>query len=57
MSSLYKLWLVGDAYNQLNQNKISENDILSSDIGELKAKYGINTSYAQYSIGFLLKKL
>lgn len=52
-ASLYKLWLVGEAYNQINQNKVSENDILSSDIAELNAKHNISSDFAQYSTGFI----
>jgi beta-lactamase class A len=45
-ASLYKLWVMAVAYQQIEKNEIRENEILSENISELKKKYIISTDSA-----------
>jgi beta-lactamase class A len=46
-ASLYKLWVMATAYEQIESGKLKESDILSRDIGELYARFDVATPSAQ----------
>lgn len=50
-ASLYKLWIMAVAYNQLEQGKIKEHDILKSDVAAINEKFHIATESAELKEG------
>lgn len=49
--SLYKLWIMAVAYDQISNGVISEDEVLSYDIGELNKKFEIDEDEAEFSEG------
>lgn len=50
-ASLYKLWIMAVAYQQLEQGKLKENDVLKSDVASINAKFNIATESAELKDG------
>jgi beta-lactamase class A len=50
-ASLYKLWVMAVAYNQIQEGKLKETDVLKSDIASINAKFNIGTDSAELKEG------
>lgn len=50
-ASLYKLWVMGTVYEQLEEGKLQKDDVLSSSIEELNEKFQIATEEAELTEG------
>lgn len=50
-ASLYKLWVMGAAYNQIERKKLDQNKTLTRDIVELNAEYGVSSESAELTEG------
>jgi len=49
--SLYKLWIMAVTYQQIEQGKISPDDILSADVADLNERFDIATESAELTEG------
>lgn len=49
--SLYKLWVMGEAFRQIEEGNLNEDDVLSQDIAILNEKFGIATDSAEQKEG------
>ncbi|MBA3723611.1 MAG: serine hydrolase [Candidatus Levybacteria bacterium] len=49
--SLYKLWVMAVAYNQLQNGTLKENDVLKSDVTAINEKFNIGTESAELKEG------
>lgn len=49
--SLYKLWIMGEAMNQIESGDLDENEQLSEDIGVLNQKFRISDDLAELTDG------
>ncbi len=50
-ASLYKLWVMAVAYNQIQDGKLKENEVLASDVATINAKFNIGTESAELKEG------
>jgi beta-lactamase class A len=50
-ASLYKLWVMAVAYNQIQEGKLKESDVLKSDVATINAKFNIGTESAELKDG------
>lgn len=50
-ASLYKLWVMAAAYNQIERKKLDPAKILTRDIEELNAEYGVSSESAEVTEG------
>ena len=50
-ASLYKLWVMAVAYNQIQDGKLKESDVLKSDVATINAKFNIGTESAELKEG------
>lgn len=50
-ASLYKLWIMGEVYNQIEQGLLSESQVLSQDVATLNRKFRIATDSAELTEG------
>ena len=50
-ASLYKLWVMGTVYEQLDAGKLEKDDVLSSSIEDLNEKFQIATEEAELTEG------
>lgn len=49
--SLYKIWVLATAYDQIEKGKLKEDEILSSTIPELNAEFNISSKSAEITKG------
>ncbi len=49
--SLYKLWIMGETYKQIESGNISPDEILSKDVAQLNADFGITSETAELTEG------
>lgn len=49
--SLYKLWIMAETYEQIQNNKLTEDEILSQDVSALNAEFNIDPSSAELTEG------
>lgn len=49
--SLYKLWVMAEAFNQIKKGSLKEEDILSQDIAVLNDKFNIDDENAEFTEG------
>lgn len=49
--SLYKLWIMGETFNQIKKGEISEDEILSKDVAQLNTDFGIDPQSAELTEG------
>lgn len=50
-ASLYKLWVMAEAYDQIQNGKLKENEVLSGDIADINKKFGIASEEAELTQG------
>jgi len=50
-ASLYKLWIMAEAYNQVQDGRLKENEVLSGDIEALNEKFKIASEEAELTQG------
>ncbi len=50
-ASLYKLWVMAVAYNQIEDGKLKENEVLASDVATINSKFNIGTESAELKEG------
>ena len=50
-ASLYKLWVMAVAYNQIEDGKLKDNDVLASDVATINSKFNIGTESAELKEG------
>lgn len=49
--SLYKLWVMGEVYEQIKEGKLSEDQVLSEEISVLNEKFKISSESAEFTEG------
>ncbi len=49
--SLYKLWVMGEAFRQINEGALNEDEVLSQEVGVLNDKFNIATESAEQKEG------
>ncbi len=49
--SLYKLWVMGEAFRQIEDGSLSEEEVLSQEVSVLNEKFGIATNSAEQKEG------
>jgi beta-lactamase class A len=50
-ASLYKLWVMGTAYEEIQQGKLDPNEVLSDSVEDLNAEFNIATDEAELTEG------
>lgn len=56
-ASLYKLWVLGTAYKQLGEGKLSKDEVLSRDVKDLNEIFRIGTESAELAEGTVTMKV
>ncbi len=56
-ASIYKLWVMGEAYNQIKSGKITGDDLMSSDIEKLNNIFNIASESAERTEGMITESV
>lgn len=52
--SLYKLWIMAEAFDQIQKGELNDLDVLSSDIADLNDKFNISSESAELTDGEII---
>ncbi len=50
-ASLYKLWVMGEAYNLIENGKLDKSEVLSANVSDLNEKFNISSESAELTEG------
>ncbi len=56
-ASLYKLWIMAEVFNQIQDGKLKEDEILSQDVSVLNEKFHISSESAELTEGTITLKV